>query len=252
MNSNNDRIIDVSIIIPLKNEGDNVQFLATEISRVMKDFGWSWECLWIDDDSTDNTRDELIRLCKDCKTHSYVFHLHNYGQSAALVTGFRHAKGKIFVTLDGDGQNDPADMPTLISTLIDKNADMVNGWRTKRKDSLIRRISSRIANRFRNILTGENVRDVGCSLRAFRRECVDEIVLFKGMHRFFPTMLKMSGHYKIIEIPVNHRPRHSGKTKYGINNRLWVGILDILAVCWMRKRLVFPKVVDKENGKDHV
>lgn len=248
----NDSAIEVSIIIPVLNEGDNIRFLASDISTVMNDSGWSWECLWIDDCSTDNTREELKKIGADFKFHSYLFHRSNYGQSAALLTGFRHAKGKTFVTLDGDGQNDPANIPVLIRTLQENNADLVNGWRLKRQDNFVRRLSSRIANGYRNLLTGENVRDVGCALRAFRRDCVEEIVPFKGIHRFLPTLIKLSGHDKIIEIPVNHRPRHAGKTKYGISNRIWVGILDIFAVCWMQKRLVFPKVLDNNVGERDV
>lgn len=252
MNDKNERTSEISIIIPVMNEGDNIKFLAAEISKTMNESGWSWECIWIDDDSTDDTREKLKEIRRECSFHSYLFHCSNYGQSAALVTGFRHAKGETFVTLDGDGQNDPANIPLLVKALLENNADMVNGWRMKRRDNIIRRFSSRLANGFRNILTGEHIRDVGCSIRAFRRECVKEIVPFKGMHRFFPTMLKLSGYNKIIEIPVNHRPRHAGKTKYGINNRLWVGILDVLAVCWMRKRLVFPKVLHDDIGEKDV
>ena len=118
---------------------------------------------------------------------------------------------------------------------------MVNGWRKKRRDSLVRKLSSRIANGFRNALTGEHIRDVGCALRVFRREPALKVPVFKGMHRFFPTLFRIAGYDRIAEEPVNHRPRLLGETKYGVNNRLWVGIVDTLAVIWMRRRLVFPQ-----------
>lgn len=232
----------VSIIVPVMNEAENIEGLADEITRSMAKTEWTWECVWIDDWSIDETRRELRKIHADDHRHRYFLHAKNFGQSAALITGFKHSHGEIIVTIDGDGQNDPADIPNLIRILLDEGADMVNGWREKRRDSLTRKICSKIANGFRNHLTGESVRDVGCSSRAFKRECVDTIIPFKGMHRFFPTLVKLAGHEKILETSVNHRPRMAGKTKYGVNNRLWVGIIDVLAVRWMRGRLVFPTV----------
>ena len=237
----------ISVIIPVMNEKENVSVLANEISEALNGMPWKWECLWVDDCSTDDTVVILEKICSLDKRHRMVQHSKNYGQSAALATGFRYAHGDIFVTLDGDGQNDPACIPALVKKLIDEDADMVNGWREKRHDSLIRKISSKIANAYRNLLTGEKIRDVGCALRAFRRECVGDIPVFKGMHRFFPTLVRLAGYGKILEEPVNHRPRERGKTKYGINNRLWVGIADTFAVCWMRSRLVFPEIKDSEE-----
>ena len=231
------------------NEEDNILILADEITEAMKSLKESWECLWVDDYSTDATVEKLEALSKKDPRHKLILHNKNYGQSAALATGFKHAEGEIFVTLDGDGQNDPASIPPLVKKLIEEDADMVNGWREKRRDSLIRKISSRVANAYRNFLTGEKIRDVGCALRAFKRECVENVPVFKGMHRFFPTLVRMSGHTKILEEPVNHRQRERGKTKYGINNRLWVGIADTFAVCWMRWRMVYPKTEEKRTSE---
>ena len=233
--------IEVSIIIPVMNEESNIDILADEITSTMTNTSWIWECLWIDDFSTDETLLKLTNLRKRDIHHRIIAHKRNYGQSAALVTGFQYALGEIFVTLDGDGQNDPASIPDLVKKMINKKADMVNGWRQKRNDSIVRKLSSRIANFYRNILTGEKIRDVGCALRAFKRECVENIPMFKGMHRFFPTLVRLSGYTNILEEPVKHRSRKRGKTKYGINNRLWVGLADTLAVCWMRWRLVYPQ-----------
>ena len=158
----------LSIIIPVKDEEENIARLADEVGTVMRATPWSWECLWIDDGSTDNTLKELQRINKNDSHHQFIVLPFNYGQSAALSVGFSHARAEILVTLDGDGQNDPAEIPTMVKQLLDHDADMVNGWRQKRKDTWIRRASSRIANSFRNWATNEQVRDVGCSLRALR------------------------------------------------------------------------------------
>ena len=237
----------ITIIIPVMNEEENILILADEITNTMKFFKGEWDCLWIDDFSTDSTVAKLEQLTEKDPRHKLILHDKNYGQSAALATGFKYAEGNIFVTLDGDGQNDPASIPALINRLIKEDADMVNGWREKRRDSIVRKISSRIANAYRNFLTGEKIRDVGCALRAFKRECIEGLPVFKGMHRFFPTLVRLNGSDKIIEEPVNHRQRERGKTKYGINNRLWVGILDTFAVCWMRWRMVYPKTTETRS-----
>jgi len=243
----NDNLI--SIIIPVMNEEDNIAILAGEIKDAMESGSWDWECIWVDDASSDSTVQKLQQLSAEDSRHRIIKHNRNYGQSAALATGFKFAAGGIFVTLDGDGQNDPASIPPLVEKLIAEDADMVNGWREKRRDSIIRKLSSKIANAYRNTLTGENIRDVGCALRAFKRECVEHLPVFKGMHRFFPTLVRIAGHKKILEEPVNHRQRERGKTKYGINNRLWVGIIDTFAVCWMRGRMVYPEG-DELTGKN--
>ena len=242
----------ISVIIPVMNEEENIRILADEIAESLRDIPWEWECVWVDDFSTDGTVPELEKIRTADKRHRILLHTMNYGQSAALATGFSLAQGDIFVTIDGDGQNDPAFIPVLVQKLIAENADMVNGWRKKRRDSIVRKISSKIANSFRNLLTGENIRDVGCALRAFRRECAECVPVFKGMHRFFPTLVRIAGHTKILEEPVQHRPRERGRTKYGINNRLWVGIADTFAVCWMRSRLVFPEVRGNDLKKEVV
>jgi len=214
-----------------------------KLKKSLSTLGKEWECLWIDDGSTDKSIEKLKLLeRKENSVHRIFQHERCFGQSAAMATGFALARGKILVTLDGDGQNDPSSIPDLVKKLVEEDADVVNGWREKRHDNMIRKISSRVANGFRNFFTGEKIRDVGCALRVMKKECVEKIPVFKGMHRFLPTLIRIAGYEKILEIPVKHRPRKRGKTKYGIWNRLWVGIADTIAVIWMKKRLVFPKL----------
>jgi dolichol-phosphate mannosyltransferase len=233
---------DISIIVPVKDEEKNISVLAGEINAAMEKINLSWECVWVDDGSTDYTLREIKSLNYASPHHHWVSLAKNFGQSAAMAAGFQNASGSLLVTLDGDGQNDPADIPALVNRLISDGADLVNGWRKTREDSIVRKISSKIANAYRNKMTKENIKDVGCSLRAFRRECVEHVPVFKGMHRFLPTLIRIAGFEKIVEMPVNHRPRKQGKTKYGIHNRLWVGLADTVAVYWMQRRMVFPKV----------
>ncbi len=144
--------------------------------------------------------------------------------------------------MDGDGQNDPADIPMLVSTIHKKKCNMVQGYRQNREDNFVRKVSSRLANGFRNWMTKDSIRDVGCSLRAIERQSLDNLTVFKGMHRFLPTMIRLNGYDNIIEMPVNHRPRLRGLTKYGIGNRLFVGLKDTFAMNWMKERLVKPKI----------
>jgi dolichol-phosphate mannosyltransferase len=238
---------DVSIIIPVKDEEENIPVLAGEIGAAMGKTNFSWECVWVDDGSADTTLERIKTLHHTDSRHRYLSLTRNFGQSAAMMAGFKNAMGNILVTIDGDGQNDPEDIPGMVHRLVADRADMVNGRRKNRQDTLVRKISSRIANAYRNRMTGESVSDVGCSLRAIRRECVEQIILFKGMHRFIPTLVRMSGYTKIIEVPVNHRPRKLGTTKYGIHNRLWVGLADTFAVRWMQNRLVFPNIKEKND-----
>lgn len=176
--------------------------------------------------------------------HCYISFDKNAGQSAAFIAGFNAARGNIIATIDGDGQNDPSSLPSLIKLLKSKNLDMVNGYRISRKDTLIRKIASRLANFFRNTITGKTVRDVGCSTRVFKKECVEVLPRFKGMHRFLPTFAAMNG-FKLSEIPVIHRPRLRGNSNYTINNRLWVGLIDTFGVLWLRKRSFSYKIKEK-------
>lgn len=231
----------ISVVIPLKNEEESVPDLAAEVAQVLDAAGLDWECWWVNDASTDATLAVLRRLRAANPRHRWIDMAASFGQSAALATGFRHARGEFISTLDGDGQNDPHDIPRLLEKLRAENADFVIGVRTKRHDNWVRRLSSRIANGVRNWLTHEKVSDTGCAMRVFRRSVTDGIPVWKGMHRFYPTMVRLKGG-RIAEMPVNHRPRLKGQAKYGIGNRVWVGIYDIFAVRWMASRMTWPRV----------
>lgn len=234
--------LDVSLVIPVKDEAENVLLLAAEIRAAMEPSSWSWECVWVDDGSSDGTADRLGRIAADDPRHRVLRLERNFGQSAALACGLSAARGRLLVTLDGDGQSDPADVPGMVALLLDRGVDVVNGWRARREDGRVRRISSRIGNGVRNRITGEQVRDVGCSLRVMRREAVRHLFVFRGMHRFLPTLMRLNGVGRTLEVPVHHRPRLRGKTKYGINNRLWVGLADLFGVWWLQRRAVAARV----------
>ena len=241
--------IEVSIVIPLFNEAKNIEPLVMEITKTMDEHPWSWECLWIDDGSTDQSLSILRKISDADKRHRYLSFEQNCGQSAAFHAGFKAVNGFIIATIDGDRQNDPTDLPNLIHMVQSGKADMANGYRLIRHDNLIRKLSSRIANRFRSLVTGKTVRDVGCSTRVFRRDCTAYLPKFSGMHRFLPTLVNMAG-FKLSEVPVNHRPRVSGKSKYNIKNRLWVGLVDSFGVLWLKKRAFHYTIKSKSNWKN--
>ncbi len=234
--------LDVSLVVPVKDEAENVPLLAAEIRAALEPSPYSWECIWVDDGSSDGTGDQLRAVAAEDPRQRVLALDRNYGQSAAMACGFGAARGKLLVTLDGDGQSDPADIPAMVALLLAQDVDLVNGWRARRQDGLVRRLSSRIANGLRNRVTHETVRDVGCSVRVMRRELVRGLFVFRGMHRFLPTLMRLNGLGHALEVPVHHRPRIRGKTKYGINNRLWVGLADLFGMWWLQHRTVAPRV----------
>lgn len=223
----------LSLVIPAYNERDSLEALHEECVRVLDGLGIAWEMILVDDGSTDGSAEILDRLAAADGRLRVLHFAANAGQSAAFFAGFRAARGAVVVTLDADLQNDPADIPLLLEALDDHGA--VAGWRRVRRDHASRRLSSRVANGVRNWLTGERVRDTGCSLKAFRREALAALPLTRGMHRFLPTYVRMAG-FTVAEVPVRHRPRRAGVSKYGIGNRLLVGIGDLLMVRWMQRR----------------
>jgi glycosyltransferase involved in cell wall biosynthesis len=201
-----------------------------------------FEIIYVDDGSTDGSSQLLDRLAAE---HASVIVLHfdrNYGQTSAFDAGFKRSTGALVVTMDGDLQNDPADIGTLLA--YTEKYDLVCGWRTERHDSLTRKISSRVANAVRSAVTGDHVHDTGCSLKVFRREVVDRLQLFVGMHRFFPALALMHG-FTVTEVPVRHHPRMHGLSKYGVGNRLFKGLYDLLAVRWMQDRVLKYRFRDK-------
>jgi len=225
--------INLSVVVPAFNEEGPVADCVREIARAVEGLGEPYEILVVDDGSTDRTFEVLKELKETVPALRVLRFARNCGQTAAFDAGFKAARGRVVVTLDADQQNDPADIPRLVELVGEW--DVVCGVRAKRRDSLVRRISSRIANWTRNRLTGDNIRDVGCSLRAFRAECLADLKLYKGLHRFLPTLLKWEG-WRVTEVPVNHRPRQSGRSKYGVWNRLFRGLRDLFAVRWMKSR----------------
>ncbi|MBI2425618.1 MAG: glycosyltransferase family 2 protein [Candidatus Hydrogenedentes bacterium] len=228
----------VSIVVPCYNEADTIPVLLDAIAGAFQGLEqYDLEVIIVDDGSMDNTEAVL----RDAQTRFGALRpismARNSGQSAALVAGMRAAHGEFILTMDGDMQNDPADFPRALELLQDY--DCVCGYREKRQDSPLRLFSSRVANAVRNAILHDGIRDSGCGLKGFRRECVDHIVPFNGVHRFLAVFMRRGG-FSIVEMPVRHHARRYGVSKYGLNNRLWRGIYDLAGVSWLRKRYVVP------------
>ena len=228
-------------MIPAYNERDNLAPLLAEISAALQGTGLRYEVIIVDDGSTDGSFDALKALRRQYPALHILAFERNAGQTAAFAAGFHAARAPIVVTLDADLQNDPADIPKLVATLRQSGATAVAGYRAARRDTAWKRLQSRIANGVRNRLNGEVIRDTGCSLKAFRTEAVRTLPLFAGMHRFLPTLIKMQGG-TVTEIPVGHRPRKHGVTKYGMWNRVWRSLMDAFAVRWMQRRALRYRV----------
>jgi len=231
--------IHLSVVAPAHNEVDNLPRLLEEIAAALAKCEYRWEVIITDDASTDGTAILLRDLRKKYPQLRVLSMRQRSGQTAAVDAGLRHARGTFIATLDADLQNDPADIPRLLDLLQaqPQQCGFVNGWRADRHDPWIRLVSTRIANGVRNWLTHEQIHDSGCGLRVFRRECIERLKLFNGMHRFLPTLVKMEG-YQVMEVPVNHRPRTAGKAKYGVLNRLFKALRDAFAVRWMQQRML--------------
>jgi glycosyltransferase involved in cell wall biosynthesis len=228
---------DLSFVVPCHNEQGNLRPLVEALRAAAEPLGRSWELILTDDRSTDASWTLIRELARtDPRIRGQRF-ARNCGQSAAMFAGLKAARGRHIVTLDADLQNDPRDLPALLAPL--DRFDCVCGTRVesrKHGDSWVRLLSSRIANGVRNRLSGENISDAGCCFRAFKRECVDNLKFFKGMHRFLPTLFKIEG-YTVTEVPIRHNPRSAGRTHYGVWNRLFASFYDLLAVRWMKKRM---------------
>jgi glycosyltransferase involved in cell wall biosynthesis len=223
----------LSVVIPAYNEEANVEPCYRELAAVLESTGQLFEVVFVDDGSTDGTAEALRRLARDDPRVRVVRFRRNAGQTAALDAGFRAARGAVIVTMDADLQNDPRDIPRLLAAL--PGHDAVCGWRVDRRDPWTKRVASRIANRVRSRITGDGVHDTGCTLKAFRREALRRLHLYRGMHRFLPALLLMEG-CRLTEVPVGHRPRRTGTSKYGNWSRLWAGLADLWAVRWMARR----------------
>jgi len=227
----------VSVVVPLFNEEESVPILQSELRTALS--GLDHEIVFVDDGSADRTVEQIetapnIRVIRFEK---------NTGQSAAIYAGLHAARGATVVLMDGDLQNDPADIPKLLAEIA-RGADLVCGYRRKRKDTLLKRGTSWIANAVRSRFTKDGVRDTGCTLKAMRRECVCALIPFKGMHRFIPALIKGAG-YRLVEIPVNHRPRRFGQSKYGLGNRALRATIDMFGVRWLLARRLNYKVRER-------
>jgi len=225
----------VSVVVPAYNEAENLPALLAELAPAMASLGLSHEIVVVDDGSTDATPAVLAELQPRYPSLRVVRFRRNAGQSAAFLAGFGAARGGVVVTLDADLQNNPADIPELVRRL--DGHDAVLGVRAKRRDSFVRRVSSRVANAVRRCATGDGLTDVGCSLKAFRREHVLDLPRFNGVHRFFGTLLVWKG-LRVVELPVDHRPRRAGTAKYNLRNRALRTLLDLVAMRWLRARTV--------------
>jgi dolichol-phosphate mannosyltransferase len=234
----------VSLIIPVRDEAAAIPALTAEITQVFAAVGCAWEAIWVDDGSRDATRTLLRALPVPQR---FIAFERSCGQSAALLAGVLAARGEWIATLDGDGQNDPADLPRLLSKARAESYDLINGLRARRQDGVVRRISSVVAYRVRTWVTGASVSDTGCSTRVVRRAALLTIPRFDGMHRFLPTLVRMQGG-RIGELPVNHRPRVGGRSKYGVTNRLFRGIRDLIGVRWLMARQRPWHVVETSTG----
>jgi dolichol-phosphate mannosyltransferase len=224
----------VSVVVPLYNEEQNVPILQAELRATLK--GVDHEIIFVDDGSSDHTV-ERIEAAPNVRVIRFE---KNAGQSAAIYAGLQAARGAILVLIDGDLQNDPADIPKLVGEIA-RGADLVCGYRAQRRDTRVKRLTSLIANAVRSRYTKDGVRDTGCTLKAMRRECVSVLFPFKGMHRFIPALIKDAG-YRLVEMPVNHRPRRFGQTKYGLGNRAVRATIDMFGVRWLLSRRLNYKI----------
>ena len=238
---------ELSVVIPVYNEEENLPPLWEELRGVLDGCGLAFEVVFVDDGSRDRSA-EIIRGFREADRRVRLVRLKaNAGETAATDAGFKAAHGTWVVVMDADLQNDPHDIPALLSHL--DRWDAVTGWRVKRGegDGWLRRVSSRVANGVRNRLSEESIRDSGCTFRAFRRECLRDLVLYRGFHRFIPTLLTMRG-YRVLEVPVNHRPRRFGRSKYGVMNRAFIAFADLLVVRWMKSRILRYEVAEDLGG----
>lgn len=238
---------DVSIIIPVCNEENNVEKLYEEIRVALPPERFLYEVIFVDDGSTDNTRHYLNALSKRRDNLRLVAHAKNFGQSAAIITGAKYARYSMLVTMDGDGQNDPQDIPSLFDHLKDDQT-VILGLRKKRKDNFLRILSSRIGNAVRQKLLKDDCPDTGCSLKLFPRQAFLDLPHFNHLHRFLPALFKRA-RLQVVYVPVSHRPRWDGKSKYGVMNRLFVGLYDLVGVRWLLKRPCMPEISKEFNNE---
>ncbi|OSQ37495.1 dolichol-phosphate mannosyltransferase [Thalassospira mesophila] len=237
----------LSVVVPVKNEAENIEPLVTEIVSALRGTV-AFEIIYVDDGSTDETTSIVRQLRQSVEELHLICHEKSCGQSIAVLTGVKNARGDLIVTLDGDGQNDPADIPQLLERYRaegDNARVLIAGWRANRHDTAMKRIQSRIANKVRGGLLKDETPDTGCGIKLFRRDDFLAFPRFNHMHRFLPALMLRDGG-KVYSVAVNHRPRLRGTSNYSMMNRLWVGIVDIMGVMWLQARAKAPVVKSKE------
>ena len=234
----------ISVVVPLYNETESLPLLTAQLSRVLNSLDRSSEIIYVDDGSTDDSLITLKDLQQDYPRVRLIRFARNAGQSAALAAGFRAARGKVVITLDADLQNDPADIPKLMDKI--EQYDCVCGVRMNRHDEFLRKVSSWVANAMRNAVLKDQMEDIACGLKVFRKTYLDRIPMFNGMHRFLPTLVRMHGG-SVAEVRIRHRPRLYGKTKYNIRNRILRAFTDMLAVRWMRSRRISYRIEETSD-----
>lgn len=230
-----------SIVLPIYNEEDNIYPLIEEIESALAPLSGTYEILAIDDGSTDKSPEILAKLANKKNFLRVISFVGNFGQTSAFDAGFKHAAGEFIITMDADRQNDPADILSMIPKT--ESFDLVCGQRVNRKDSLFKKWISKISNTIRGWVCKDNTKDTGCSLKIYRRSCLQSIKLYHGMHRFLPALFHIEG-YSVTHMPVNHRPRTEGKSKYHFFNRSLGPLIDMFAVWWMRRRQLHYKIKD--------
>ncbi len=233
-----------SVVIPVFNEAESLEPLFQGVREALGPLNGGFEVLFVDDGSQDQTAETLDKLHKEDSRAGYIRLDDNYGQSTALWAGLRASRGRLIITMDGDLQNDPRDIPILLERL--GRYHVVTGWRQERKDPWSKRLSTRLANWVRNLLTMEEIRDTGCGFKAFYREGLDGVVPFDGMHRFLPTLFRMNG-LRVLEVPIPHHPRRHGTSKYNIRNRLFRGMADLWGIRWLKKRRLSYGVLEEHR-----
>ena len=249
----------LSVVVPVFNEEENIRPLVEEITAALGETPATqpYEIIYVNDGSTDNSLDELRKLQNEVPQLRVLSHAQSCGQSTAVHTGVTAARADWIATLDGDGQNVPADIPALFAKAVaakpEDNLHMVAGWRTQRKDTWLKRVSSKIANAVRSRMLKDDTPDTGCGLKVFRRDTFLQMPYFDHMHRYLPALVKRAGG-RSISVPVQHRPRERGVSKYGFHNRLWVGIVDLFGVNWLLRRAKLPQVKEikpESAGTNH-
>ncbi|MBN1469122.1 MAG: glycosyltransferase family 2 protein [Fusobacteriaceae bacterium] len=237
-------MIEISVIIPIYNEKENIEPMIKKIDKTLRKKFQTYEIIYINDGSTDGSEEELDNL-KNIYSNLVVYHfMKNCGQTAALAAGFEKCNGEIVVTMDGDMQTDPEDIYTLLPYL--NSFDAVNGKRTTREDGFSRKLASKLGNGFRNWMTGDNIEDTGCPLKMFKKRVVKKFHLYNGMHRFLPTLARIYG-FSVTEVPVRHYDRQFGTSKYKTFGRAFKGFKDVLAVRWIKSRVLDYKIKGEDN-----